>query len=110
MSKLSIEAETESDKYDTQTAVFCYECGYKEVERTVGNLPAVIDGVMKAMTFATQTEVKAWEQEITPCEHTLCLEQTEAKQLESQSMTPAALGSSPSNPSRSCPLLKMRLE
>lgn len=40
---------------------------------------------MKAMTFATQTEVKAWEQEITPCEHTLCLEQSEAKQLESQS-------------------------
>lgn len=41
---------------------------------------------MKAMTFATQTEVKAWEQEMTPCEHTLCLQQTEAKKLESHSM------------------------
>lgn len=40
---------------------------------------------MSAMTFARQTEVQAWEQEITPCEHTLCLEQSLAKQLESHS-------------------------
>ncbi|TGZ82661.1 ubiquitinyl hydrolase [Ascodesmis nigricans] len=90
MSKLAIAAETESDKYDTHTAVFCYDCGYKEVERTTGNLPQVIDGIMKAMTFATQTEVKAWEQEITPCEHTLCLEQTESKKLESQNLAHCA--------------------
>lgn len=38
MSKLSIEAETESDKYDTHTAVLCYDCGGKEVERTTGNV------------------------------------------------------------------------
>lgn len=48
-------------------------------------LPEVIDGVMSAMTFATQTEVQAWEQEITPCEHTLVLEQDPAKALEDQS-------------------------
>lgn len=41
---------------------------------------------MSAMTFATQTEVQAWEQEITPCEHTLVLEQDPAKALEDQSM------------------------
>jgi len=38
MSKLAIAAETESDRYDTHTAVFCYECGGKEVERTAGNV------------------------------------------------------------------------
>lgn len=38
MSKLAIAAETESDKYDTHTAVFCYDCGYKEVERTTANV------------------------------------------------------------------------
>lgn len=38
MSKLAIAAETESDRYDTHTAVFCYECGGKEVERTTGNV------------------------------------------------------------------------
>ncbi|KAF8542499.1 hypothetical protein BDD12DRAFT_824595 [Trichophaea hybrida] len=56
MSKLAISAETESDRYDTHTAVFCYDCGGKEIERTTGN-------------------------EINPCEHTLCLEQSESKQL-----------------------------
>lgn len=42
---------------------------------------------MSAMTSAKQTEVQAWEQEINPCEHTLCLEQSEAKQLEPQSIS-----------------------
>ncbi|KAG0636560.1 hypothetical protein HOY80DRAFT_350881 [Tuber brumale] len=86
ISKLVIEAESESDKYDTHTAVICYMCGGKEVERTVGNLPEVIDGVMKAMTFARQTEVQAWEQEMTPCEHTLCLQQEAPRKLESQNL------------------------
>jgi ubiquitin carboxyl-terminal hydrolase 5/13 len=44
----------------------------------------VVDGVMSAMTSARQNEIKAWEQEITPCEHTLCLDQQSAKELESQ--------------------------
>ncbi|CUS11634.1 unnamed protein product [Tuber aestivum] len=92
ISKLAIEAESESDKYDTHTAVVCYMCGGKEVERTAGNLtalvklPEVIDGVMKAMTFARQTEVQAWEQEMTPCEHTLCLQQEALRKLESQTL------------------------
>lgn len=38
VSKLAIAAETESDKYDTHTAVMCYPCGGKEVERTTGNV------------------------------------------------------------------------
>ncbi|KAI5779231.1 hypothetical protein EDC01DRAFT_719033 [Geopyxis carbonaria] len=90
VSKLAIAAETESDKYDTHTAVICYQCGGKEVERTTGNLPEIIDGIMSAMTFSTQTEVQAWEQEITPCEHTLCLDQGPSKQLESQNLAHCA--------------------
>ena len=41
---------------------------------------------MKAMTFARQEEVKAWEQEFTACEHTLCLEQSPAKSIPSQNL------------------------
>lgn len=48
-------------------------------------LPVVVDAVMKATTFATQAEVKAWEQEMTPCEHTLCLEQVTPKESKLQS-------------------------
>ncbi|KAF8541013.1 hypothetical protein BDD12DRAFT_916810 [Trichophaea hybrida] len=78
MSKLAISAETESDRYDTHTAVFCYDCGGKEIERTTGNLPEVIDGVMSAMTFARQTEVQAWNRKSTlvniPFNLWLCLQ------------------------------------
>ena len=84
MTKLAIAAETEEDRYDTKTRVQCYECGVKEVDPSSGKLPAVIDGVLKANTFARQAEVQAWEQEITPCEHTLCLEQKGARRIDSQ--------------------------
>jgi ubiquitin carboxyl-terminal hydrolase 5/13 len=47
-------------------------------------LPQVVEGVLQAMTFARQEEVKAWEQEYTPCEHTLCLEQESSRKIESQ--------------------------
>jgi ubiquitin carboxyl-terminal hydrolase 5/13 len=35
---------------------------------------------MTAMTFSKREEVKAWEQEFVPCEHTLCLVQQESPQ------------------------------
>ena len=56
------------------------------MDKTSGNLQAVIDGVLKANTFARQAEVQAWEQEFTPCEHTLCLQQEPGRQIDSQGM------------------------
>jgi len=88
ISKLAIAAETEADRYNTETHVLCYDCSLYDVDQTSGKLRAVVDGVMKAMTFARQEEVKAWEQEITPCEHTLCLEQETARQIQSQGKCP----------------------
>lgn len=86
ISKLAIAAETEADRYDIKTQVRCYECDIRDIDPLSGKLPAVIDGVLKANTFTTQAEVKAWEQEITPCQHTLCLIQDEARQIDSQGM------------------------
>lgn len=80
ISKLAIAAETDEDRYNTETSVKCYECG--DVDKTAGKLPGVIDGVLKANTFARQAEVQAWEQEFTPCEHTLCLQQEPPRKLE----------------------------
>lgn len=57
-----------------------------DVQSTSGKLSEVVDAVLKANTFARQAEVQAWEQEITPCEHTLCLMQEEARQIDSQGM------------------------
>lgn len=84
MSKLAIAAETEEDRYDTMTRVMCYACCEEDVDKSSGRLPAVIEGVMKALTFSKREEIKAWEQEFVPCEHTLCLVQQESKQIESK--------------------------
>src|SRR5947207_5036220 len=91
ISKLAINAETEDDRYDTQTQVVCYQCQAENVDKAVGRLPAVVDGVMKALTFARQEELKSWEQEFTPCEHTLCLSQQPSKQIESQDLGKCSL-------------------
>lgn len=84
MSKLAISAESEEDRYDTETSVICYSCNVQDVDKGAGKLRDVIDGVMKALTFSRQEEVKAWEQEFVPCEHTLCLEQKQGPRDVSQ--------------------------
>ncbi|KAI7476710.1 ubiquitin thiolesterase [Hortaea werneckii] len=82
ISKLAIKAETEEEKYDTRSDVHCYECGVGGIAKE-GKVGEVVDGVLKANTFAKQEEVKAWEQEMTACEHTLCLEQEPPRQIPS---------------------------
>ncbi|OBT82065.1 hypothetical protein VE02_08874 [Pseudogymnoascus sp. 03VT05] len=86
MSKLAIAAETESDRFDTHLVVRCYECGIDDVDTTSARIASVVDGVMKANTFSRQEEVKAWEQEITSCEHILTLAQEPARAIESQNL------------------------
>ncbi|KAL1979673.1 hypothetical protein VTN96DRAFT_5385 [Rasamsonia emersonii] len=81
MSKLAIAAETEEDRYDTTTRVLCYSCREDNIDKSMGKLPVVIDGVMKALTFSKREEIKAWEQEFVPCEHTLCLTQQDRKEI-----------------------------
>ncbi|OQD73219.1 hypothetical protein PENDEC_c016G02815 [Penicillium decumbens] len=84
ISKLAITAETEEDRYDIVTSVTCYSCSQQDVDKTSGNLPSVIQGIMNAMTFSKREEVKAWEQEFVPCEHTLCLVQQEIEDADSK--------------------------
>ncbi|KAF8865041.1 ubiquitinyl hydrolase [Acephala macrosclerotiorum] len=84
ISKVAIAAETEVDRYDYETTVKCYECNIDNVDKSTGNLSAVVDGVMKANTFSRQEEVKAWELEMTTCEHILTLQQEPARKIDSQ--------------------------
>nr|POE52018.1 ubiquitin carboxyl-terminal hydrolase 14 [Quercus suber] len=79
ISKLAIKAERDEDRYIVQTDVHCFECGVTGI----GQLDEVVDGIMKANTFAKEAEVKAWEVEMTACEHTLCLEQEPAEEIPS---------------------------
>lgn len=86
ISKLAIAAETETDKYDITTRVDCYACEVQDIDKQAGKLPQMIDGIMKANTFAKQEEVKAWEQEMMACEHTLCLEQEKQRDVPSNEL------------------------
>jgi ubiquitin carboxyl-terminal hydrolase 5/13 len=81
MTKLAIEAETEADRYDTALTAKCLECN---TELDVGSpkLAPIVDGIMKANTFSRKEEVKAWEQELTNCEHILLMQQKESRRIE----------------------------
>jgi ubiquitin carboxyl-terminal hydrolase 5/13 len=72
--KLAIEAETEADRYDHFTEPRCLACSQTEGKIKVlpltEKLEQVINAVMKALSSAQQSEVKAWEEEIVACDHT----------------------------------------
>ncbi|RAL13606.1 ubiquitin-specific protease UBP14 [Aspergillus homomorphus CBS 101889] len=91
VSKLAIAAETDDDQFDTSTRVLCYHCYQNDIDKSSGNLPSVIEGVMSAMPFSKREEVKAWEQEFVPCEHTLCIDQSSPRQLESQELAQCSM-------------------
>ncbi|EPS37809.1 hypothetical protein H072_8429 [Dactylellina haptotyla CBS 200.50] len=76
LTKIAIAAETEDDIYDTKSFVRCYVCDVEDVEQA-GNLPEVVEGVLKAMTAARQNEVQAWNLELEHCEHVSFLVQDE---------------------------------
>ncbi|OJJ49497.1 hypothetical protein ASPZODRAFT_127964 [Penicilliopsis zonata CBS 506.65] len=82
ISKLAIAAETDEDRYDTITKIVCYECPTTFVNDGDDQLSRTIEGVMKAMTYSKKEEIKAWEQEFIPCQHTLNLSQQGIKQRE----------------------------
>ncbi|KDR73244.1 hypothetical protein GALMADRAFT_100868 [Galerina marginata CBS 339.88] len=80
MTKLAIVEEREEDKYEHVTVVKCWICDSQqgtEIPDAPSNpkIKSLVDGVMQSMSSARQSEVKAWEEEISPCEHTLTLEQ-----------------------------------
>ena len=54
------------------------------MDKASGKLPGVIEGVMRALTFSRQEEVKAWEQEFVSCEHIFGLEQQQSATVNSQ--------------------------
>lgn len=53
-------------------------------------LKSIVDAILSALSSAKQSEVKAWEEVITPCEHTLCLSQEPPKKLEGQDLAHCA--------------------
>ncbi|KAI1003068.1 Ubiquitin carboxyl-terminal hydrolase 14 [Podosphaera aphanis] len=86
ISKISIAAETEVDRYEYHTAVKCLACKIDNLDKSAGNLAVVVEGAMKANTHSRQEEVKAWEQVYTSCEHILTLHQEPSQKIPSQNL------------------------
>ncbi|KAK4151610.1 hypothetical protein C8A00DRAFT_35758 [Chaetomidium leptoderma] len=86
MSKLAIAAETEADRYDTTLRVKCLDCGLDDIDKADPAIAAAVEGIMNANTFSRNEEVKAWEQELTSCEHILMMQQAPPRQIESQNL------------------------
>ncbi|USW55912.1 Putative Zinc finger, UBP-type, UBA-like superfamily, Zinc finger, RING/FYVE/PHD-type [Septoria linicola] len=82
ITKLEIKAETDAERYDIHTNIKCFQCGVDGIVQE-GKVGDVVTGVLKANTFAQQEEVKAWELELTICDHTAFLEQEPARQIAS---------------------------
>ncbi|KAI5295380.1 hypothetical protein KEM52_001599 [Ascosphaera acerosa] len=75
MSKLAIKAESDEDNYEVTTRLVCYDGSWQDQQPVPPALQQAIEGVMKAQTNAVREEVKAWEQELQACEHTLLVQQ-----------------------------------
>ncbi|EIW65364.1 ubiquitinyl hydrolase [Trametes versicolor FP-101664 SS1] len=80
MKKLAIVEDREEEKYEFKTVLKCWKCDSQnglEVPDASHDphVKSLIDGVMTSLSSARQSEVKAWEEEITACEHTLMLQQ-----------------------------------
>ncbi|KAI8814403.1 hypothetical protein BJ742DRAFT_785200 [Cladochytrium replicatum] len=76
MIKLAIEPEREEDMYDFVLTPKCYPCGVI-LESANPKLIPVLDGILAAMTAKRQSEVRAWEAELAPCNHTQNLVQVQ---------------------------------
>ncbi|KAF4592237.1 ubiquitin C-terminal hydrolase [Ophiocordyceps camponoti-floridani] len=81
MSKLAIAAESDEDRYDTALSAKCLDCDAL-LDITDARLDPVVQGILKANTFARKEEVKAWEQELTGCEHILLLQQHQPREIQ----------------------------
>jgi ubiquitin carboxyl-terminal hydrolase 5/13 len=56
-------------------------------------IKALIDGVMHSLSSARQETVKAWEEELQPCEHTLTLHQRAAGHIAASGTFPTVASS-----------------
>ncbi|KAG8831395.1 hypothetical protein FRC17_003221 [Serendipita sp. 399] len=81
--RLAIIEEREEDKYSHFTDLKCWLCDPSNGRClsdaiSQGKGKELRDAVMSSLSSARQSEVKAWEEEITACEHTLTLVQPDA--------------------------------
>ncbi|KAJ1723015.1 ubiquitin C-terminal hydrolase Ubp14 [Coemansia erecta] len=74
--KLEIREEPDGEKYDYETYVRCWACSGARVEAGLENIQPTVDAVIHAVEASKGSEIKAWSEEVGPCEHFETLEQS----------------------------------
>ena len=97
MTKLAIVEEREEDKYEFILALRWYQepvllspADTAAITAAEPRIKALVDGVMHSLSSARQEAVKAWEEELLPCEHTLTLTQLATGHIPSSGACPSA--------------------
>lgn len=90
MTKIAIAAETEEDRYENALSVKCLDCNIT-LDAKHHKLAPTVDGIMTANTFSRKEEVKAWEQEMSTCEHILTMQQGEPRKIANQDLGGCAM-------------------
>ncbi|ODQ78695.1 hypothetical protein BABINDRAFT_162396 [Babjeviella inositovora NRRL Y-12698] len=75
IAKLEVRELSDDELFDTATYFYCAACDSAVDAGAEGAAAAA--GVMSATLNAKKEEIKTWEQEILPCEHSLYLDQQE---------------------------------
>lgn len=90
ITKLAIAAEKDEDKYDHALSVKCLECN-AAVDTTNPKIAPIVDGIMTSNTFSRKEEIKAWEQELSGCEHILLMQQDAPREIAGQDLGGCAM-------------------
>lgn len=77
IAKLEIKESLESDNFDVFNTIYCVACDATfDIDSTPSPVQAIAKDVLASNSSARNDEIKAWEQEIVPCEHSVDLQQT----------------------------------
>ncbi|OAJ40587.1 hypothetical protein BDEG_24304 [Batrachochytrium dendrobatidis JEL423] len=83
ITKLAIQEEDDSLKYDLVTKVICLACGNLEIDSALPKIKTSVDGILQAVSAKKQSEIQSWQEEtLRPCSHTKDLVQTQPRKLE----------------------------
>lgn len=75
--KLEILQQTDLDLYDTTTKLYvAFLDSYLCLEESPESVRLLVDQILAANSANTDNDIKAWEHEVFPCEHSLTLDQT----------------------------------
>ncbi|KAJ3063342.1 hypothetical protein HDU98_000834 [Podochytrium sp. JEL0797] len=86
LKKIAIQAEpSEAETYDFVAQVKCFTCGDVATDASP-TLAALVANVLAATSSQKKSDIQAWEEVVTACEHTRNLVQGETKVLERQTL------------------------